>query len=588
MQTIIERWRKGLENDPELSAQLEEMMINHQAELEDSFYRSLTFGTGGMRGELGPGPNRMNRYTVRKAALGLGHYLKEVGDSGRVVIAYDSRRNSALFAKEAALTLTNVGIEVDVFPSLRPTPVLSFAVREQGASAGVMITASHNPAIYNGLKVYDRYGAQLPPGPAEELISYVEAIEDELTIPIADEGDVEEKGLFHWLSSDIDERYQRKLRTILHQPVMGNENGEQLKIVFSPLHGTASAPLYEAFRLNGYTHVHIVPEQAHPDPDFSTVSKPNPEEAEAFEMAMQAGREQGADLLIATDPDADRLGIAIPDTSKEGGYRVLTGNETGFLLLHYVLTQLDDKDSLPVNGKVFKTIVTSESGRALAEHFGMDCIDTLTGFKFIAEKIKQLAEEGENESFLFGYEESYGYLLGSFVRDKDALQAALLVAEIALSEKRDGRTLTDTFTMLYEQFGYYQEGIESLTLKGRKGAEQIEALLTSFREQPPESFADGQAVTIIEDYQKHEAIFVESGERTALSLPASNVIKYKCADESWVCVRPSGTEPKMKCYFGVKELDSEAADQALFRLQESVMDEIQARLQLTEAGAQKS
>ncbi|SDI83847.1 phospho-sugar mutase [Natribacillus halophilus] len=574
MDRVVERWREGLRADPRLSAQLEEMIQNQdETQLEDCFYRSLTFGTGGMRGQLGPGPNRMNRYTVRKAALGLARYLKATAGEGRVVIAFDSRRHSDLFAQEAALTLAHEGIAVDLFPSLRPTPLLSFAVRAREANAGIMITASHNPAEYNGLKVYDENGGQLTPEPAGVLIEYVEAIEDELTIPVAAENE-----LVQTLPASIDDRYEEALASVLEQPRLGEDYGDELQLVFSPLHGTALEPLKKAFNRNGYTNVHIVAEQARPDPDFSTVTKPNPEEAEAFAWAKRWGREKQADVLIATDPDADRLGVAVPDERADDGYRLLTGNETGFLLLDYLLAQRSDKNELPANGKVLKTIVTSESGRQLARHYGVDCEDTLTGFKYIAEKMQHFEDGVEDGTFLFGYEESYGYLLGSFVRDKDALQAALVVAEIALAEKRAGRSLTDRLERLYQTFGYFREDIESLTLKGKEGEEEISSLLASLREEPPHAFGDEYRVTMIEDYHRGEAIDVESGQRSPLNLPASNVIKYKCADDSWVCVRPSGTEPKVKCYFGVKKRDQSTATQSLTHLQEAVMADINRRL----------
>ncbi|QQK75601.1 phospho-sugar mutase [Salicibibacter cibarius] len=577
MYETIERWRRGLQHDRQLSAELEAMIQGEDEEaLEDCFYRTLTFGTGGMRGELGPGPNRMNRYTVRKAALGLARYLHATEEAPSVAIAFDSRANSDLFAKEAARTLAKEGVKVDIFSSLRPTPMLSFAVREREASAGIMITASHNPAEYNGLKVYGSDGAQLTPEPAEKLIAYVEAIQDELTIPIADEKEMGADGLIHTLAPEMDDQYIQALGSVLRHPEMGQQNGGNIQVVFSPLHGTALEPLKYAFEANGYTDVHIVPEQAEPDPGFSTVTKPNPEEGEAFALAKALGRKRQADLLIATDPDADRLGVAVPDEQEEGGYRLLTGNEIGFLLLDYLLGE--DTEALPDNGKVLKTIVTSESGRALADHYGVTCEDTLTGFKFIAEKMKCYEDGLEDGTFLFGYEESYGYLLAPFVRDKDAIQTALAVTEMALSEKQKGRTLTEKLAGLYETFGYYREEIESITLKGKQGEEQIKALLASFRAQPPVSFGEGQTVSVIEDYERGEATTVKNGNRTPIHLPASNVLKYKCEDESWVCVRPSGTEPKMKCYFGVKKPNPSTAQQALAELREAVMADINLRL----------
>ena len=564
--TKAEQWLQHEGLDKELMKELQSLQKD-EAKLEDAFYKNLEFGTGGMRGEIGAGTNRMNLYTVRKASAGLAAYIEENGleakDQG-VVIAYDSRHMSPEFAMEAAKTLATNGIQTYVFEELRPTPELSFAVRYLNAFAGIVITASHNPPEYNGYKVYGADGAQLPPKSADAVISKVNEIENELLLEIKDEEILKEACLIKMIGEEVDKAYLDKLVTISENPSLGQE--VDLSIVFSPLHGTANKPVRMALQALNYTNVHVVAEQEHPDPEFSTVKSPNPEEKSAFELAIKVGKEKNADILIATDPDADRLGIAVKN--EHGEYELLTGNQTGALLLHYILTQKKIKNTLPHNGVILKTIVTSELGRQIASFFGVETIDVLTGFKFIAEKINEYEQTGEYH-YLFGYEESYGYLISDFARDKDAVQAALLAAEAAAYYKRESMSLYDALLSLYEQYGYFLEGLRSLTLKGKEGTELIQHTLNSFRKNPIKQLGRIKVIAV-EDYllQVRREI---NGQETAITLPKSNVIKYYFEDGTWICLRPSGTEPKIKFYFGITGSSLEESQQKLKEIEENFM-----------------
>ncbi|KJE25742.1 phosphoglucomutase [Geobacillus kaustophilus] len=565
-----EQWLREPQLDPELKRLLGERRDDERW-LEDCFYKNLEFGTGGMRGEIGPGTNRMNIYTVRKASEGLARYIQSFGDEAKrrgVVIAYDSRHKSPEFAMEAAKTLATNGIQTYVFDELRPTPELSFAVRHLRAFAGIVITASHNPPEYNGYKVYGEDGGQLPPAVADQVIRYVNEVENELAIHVEDEKTLREKGLIRIIGSEVDDAYIHAVKTISIHPELARKTA--INIVFTPLHGTSNKPVRRALAELGYQNVFVVKEQELPDPNFSTVASPNPEEDAAFAMAMELGKQVNADLLIATDPDADRLGVAVKND--KGDYVVLTGNQTGGLLLHYLLSQRKAQGTLPENGVVLKTIVTSEFGRAIAQSFGLETVDTLTGFKFIGEKIKEYEQTGQY-AFQFGYEESYGYLIGDFVRDKDAVQAAVLAAEVCAFYKKQGLSLYEALLQLFDQYGYYREGQRSLTLKGKEGAETIASILASFRQQPPVEAA-GKKVTVIEDYKTKERTNTLTGEKTAIDLPTSNVLKYILEDGSWFCLRPSGTEPKMKAYFGVKGTSLEDSEERLARLTEAVMQRV--------------
>lgn len=564
--TKAEQWLQYEALDTELMKELQSIKQD-ETKLEDAFYKNLEFGTGGMRGELGAGTNRMNLYTVRKASAGLAAYMEENGLEAKqqgVVIAYDSRHMSPEFAMEAAKTLATNGIQTYVFEELRPTPELSFAVRYLKAFSGIVITASHNPPEYNGYKVYGADGAQLPPDSADIVISKVNEIENELLLEVKDEASLKEAGLLRIIGEEIDKAYLENLVTISENPSLGKE--VDLSIVFTPLHGTANKPVRMALQALNYSNVHIVAEQEHPDPEFSTVKSPNPEEKSAFELAIKVGKEKNADILIATDPDADRLGIAVKNAA--GEYELLTGNQTGALLLHYILTQKKIKNTLPHNGVMLKTIVTSELGKEIAAAFGVKTIDVLTGFKFIAERINEFEQTGEYQ-YLFGYEESYGYLIGDFARDKDAVQAALLAAEVAAFYKKEGMSLYDALLSLFEQYGYYLEGLRSLTLKGKEGTELIQHTLNSFRKNPIKQLGNIK-VTAVEDYLLQVRTEM-NGQETTIKLPKSNVIKYYFEDGTWICLRPSGTEPKIKFYFGVKGSSLDESKKKLSAVEQKFM-----------------
>ncbi|MBE7959174.1 MULTISPECIES: phospho-sugar mutase [Bacillus] len=572
-----ERWNQAEQLDSELKKLLADAEGNEQL-LEDFFYKNLEFGTGGMRGEIGPGTNRMNIYTVRKASAGLAAYIAKQGEDAKkrgVAIAYDSRHKSPEFAMEAAKTLASQGIQTYVFDELRPTPELSFAVRKLNAYAGIVVTASHNPPEYNGYKVYGDDGAQLPPKEADIVIAEVNAIENELTIQVEDEQSLKEKGLIKIIGEEIDKPYTEKLTSISVHPELSDE--VDVSVVFTPLHGTANKPVRRGLEALGYKNVTVVKEQELPDPDFSTVKSPNPEEHAAFEYAIKLGEEQNADILVATDPDADRLGIAVKNS--EGKYTVLTGNQTGALLLHYLLSEKKKQGALPENGVVMKTIVTSELGRAVASSFGLDTVDTLTGFKFIGEKIKEYEKSGQY-TFQFGYEESYGYLIGDFARDKDAIQAALLAVEVCAFYKKQGMSLYDALLSIFKEYGYYREGLKSLTLKGKQGAEQISAILTSFRNDPPKQMA-GKQITQAEDYSTGKRTVFADHHEEDIDLPKSNVLKYFLEDGSWFCLRPSGTEPKVKFYFAVKGTSLQDSEQRLAALSEAVMKTVDGIVEKT-------
>ncbi|MDC2867618.1 phospho-sugar mutase [Bacillus sp. BP-3] len=568
-----ERWISFADLDAELKQQLEEMQ-NNEKKIEDSFYKNLEFGTGGMRGELGAGTNRLNVYTVRKATEGLARFIEKQGEEAKargVVVAYDSRHKSPEFAMEVAATLGAHGIKTYVFESLRPTPELSFAVRYLHTYSGIVLTASHNPPEYNGYKVYGDDGGQLPPKEADELIHYVNDVSDELTVEVADVEQLKQNGLLQIIGQEVDDAYLEQLKTVILDKELVKEIGQDLKIVFSPLHGTSNIPARRGLEAVGFKNVTVVKEQEQPDPDFSTVKSPNPEEHAAFELAIQYGEEIDADVLIATDPDADRLGVAV--RNHDGEYQVLTGNQTGALMLEYLLSQKKEQGILPANGVVLKTIVTSELGRTIAKSYGLDTIDTLTGFKFIGEKIKQYEASGEYE-FQFGYEESYGYLIRPFCRDKDAVQSVLFACEVAAYYKAQGKTLYDGLLEVFEKYGYFREGLVSLTLKGKDGAEQMQNMMTSFRENRPTEVASLE-VTIAEDYKASVRTKVEENATEEIKLPKSNVLKYYLADGSWFCLRPSGTEPKIKFYFGVQGDSLQHSEEKLEEIKKAIMNRVQ-------------
>ncbi|PEQ65437.1 phospho-sugar mutase [Bacillus cereus] len=566
------RWLSYAQLDAELKEQLENMKQDEK-KIEDSFYKNLEFGTGGMRGELGAGTNRLNVYTVRKATKGLASFIEKLGEEAKkrgVVVAYDSRHKSPEFAMEVAATLGARGITTYVFESLRPTPVLSFAVRHLHTVSGIVLTASHNPPEYNGYKVYGEDGGQLPPKEADELISYVNAVEDELTVEVADVEQLKADGLLHIIGQEVDDAYAAELNNVIINKEMVQKVGKDLKIVFTPLHGTSNISVRRGLKEVGFTDVTVVKEQELPDPNFSTVKSPNPEEQAAFEYAIRDGEKVGADVLIATDPDADRLGVAV--RNHNGEFQVLTGNQTGALMLDYLLSQKKENGTLPENGVVLKTIVTSEIGRTIAKAYGLDTVDTLTGFKFIGEKIRQYEESGQYE-FQFGYEESYGYLIRPFCRDKDAVQSVLFACEVAAYYKSQGKTLYDGLLEVFEKYGFFREDLVSLTLKGKDGAEKIQEMMATFRENPPKEVA-GLTVVAVEDYKASVVTSLQDGHKEEIHLPKSNVLKYQLEDGSWFCLRPSGTEPKIKFYFGVKDSSLQNSEQKLLTIKEDIMNRL--------------
>lgn len=564
--TLYETWANFSDLDRKLKEEL--LNIHDEKEIEDRFYKNLEFGTAGMRGLLGAGTNRMNTYTVRKAALGLGRYIESKGNEAKsrgVVIAYDSRHMSPEFAMETAKTIGNLGIKVYLFESLRTTPELSFAVRYLHAFSGVVITASHNPSEYNGFKVYGRDGAQIVSEAADEIVASVDAIEDSLSIKVADEKSLLEKGLLTMIGDKVDNAYLMYLQKLIVNRSIVNEMSDELSIVYTPLHGAGNRPVQEALKMAGFLNVSVVENQAQPDGDFPTLDYPNPEEASAFALAMEKGKKINADVLLATDPDADRVGVAV---HVEDTYKLLTGNQIGAILLHYLITEKKRQGTLEDNAVVLKTIVTSELGSDIAKAHGIKTFDVLTGFKYIAEKMKTF-EETKEHTFLFGYEESYGYLIGDFVRDKDAVQTCLLIAEVAAFYKNQGKNLYDGLQEIFEKYGYYVEDLQSITLEGKDGTAQIQAILEDFRNNPPNELANVN-VNVCEDYQIQQRMVVSNGEVEDIMLPKSNVLKYILDNGAWVVIRPSGTEPKIKFYYGVKKSSLEESHTFIRKLHKSI------------------
>lgn len=574
-----DRWLQFEHMDEEVRVQLLE--LEKPREQEDCFYKHLTFGTGGMRGIIGPGINRMNRYTVRKAAEGIARYIDMYGEAAKsrgVVIAYDSRHYSNGFAEQAASIIGYHGIQVYLFDGVRTTPELSFAIRYLHAFSGIVITASHNPAAYNGLKVYGEDGAQLSSAAADAMTKKVNSVRDELLLPVSSLEELKEQGLLFVIGETVDQAYLRELDKMVGNHEAIEAMADALTIVYTPLHGTGSIPVQKGLRSAGFKHIHLVEEQEAPDGSFPTVIYPNPEEPAAFSMAIQYGEKLDADLLLATDPDADRVGVAVPSASSKC-YELLSGNQIGAILLHYLILEKNRNGLLDKRATVIKTIVTSELGRDIAAAYGLKTIDILTGFKYISEKIREF-ETDPNSTFLFGYEESYGYLASDFVRDKDGIQACVLIAEAAAFYKQQGKTLFDALQDIFATYGYYKEGLESLTFAGRDGAGKIEAILKDLRENPPVEIA-GKKVLVCEDYLTSERVFITDGKTVLthksaareelIDLPVSNVLKYKLEDGYWFCVRPSGTEPKIKFYFGVKEDSASSSNAALQRLAKEVM-----------------
>jgi phosphoglucomutase len=571
-QEAYEKWRNFNNLDPKLHTALDKIKDDPER-LEDAFYQELAFGTGGIRGIMGPGTNRMNLYTVRKAVNGLANYLlKQVVNPKHrgVVLAYDSRHMSKEFAVEAARVLGVYGIRASVFSSMRPTPVLSFAVRYLGAAAGIMITASHNPPEYNGLKVYNEDGGQILLDEAEQITKEIAAIEDELTVPVGDIKALEEELQLNWVGEEVDKAYLERLEQVSKLSEAEKQQEKDLKIVYTPLHGTGTDLVKQGLSQLNFPHLTLVKEQVVADPEFSTVTSPNPEEHQAFTLAIRDGEKVDADILLATDPDADRLGMAVKDS--DGEYIVLTGNQLGSLFLDYILSQSDL--NVYRNARLIKTVVTTELGRAIADSYGVETIETLTGFKYIAEKINQFTSTGE--TFMFGYEESYGYLASSFTRDKDAIQAAVLSAEMAYYWKNQGKTVLEALESLYEKHGFYLEGLTSLKLEGKEGSEKIARIMEEIRSNPMKEIA-GLMVETIENYITSERQDVQTGEIEEITLPKENMMKFLLQEDTWVTFRPSGTEPKIKYYYGVRGNSKEDSMEKLESV-EQALEEIVATI----------
>lgn len=555
-QKVYEEWISDSYFDEGTKEELK-AIANDENEIKERFYKNLEFGTAGLRGIIGAGTNRLNIYTVRKATQGLANYIlkRDAKDRG-VAIAYDSRRMSPEFADEAALCLAANGIKAYVFDALRPTPELSFAVRELHCIAGINITASHNPPEYNGYKVYWQDGAQITPPHDKGIMDEVEAVTDYANVKTMSLDAAKEAGLYETIGAAIDDSYMEALKKqVIHQDAIDAMNKE-LKIVYSPLHGTGNVPVRRVLKELGFENVYVVKEQELPDGEFPTVSYPNPEAEEAFELGLKLAKEVDADLVLATDPDADRLGVYVKDT-KSGEYQVLTGNMSGCLLADYEISQRKALEGLPADGCLVKSIVTSNMADAIAKEYGVRLIEVLTGFKYIGQQILEFETTGKG-TYLFGFEESYGCLIGTHARDKDAIVATMALCEAAAYYKTLGKTLWDAMIDMFDKYGYYKDDIKAITLKGIEGLAKIQEILETLRKEPPTAFGEFKVLRA-RDYKADTIKDLETGEVVPTGLPSSNVLYYDLSDDAWVCVRPSGTEPKVKFYFGVKGTSLEDA-----------------------------
>ena len=567
-----EIYNQWLENPYFDEATKEELKAikDDENEIKERFYMDLEFGTAGLRGIIGAGTNRMNIYVVRRATQGLANYIAKVDKKSQgVAIAYDSRHMSPEFAQEAALCLAANGIKAYIFETLRPTPELSFAVRHLGCVAGINVTASHNPPEYNGYKVYWEDGAQITPPHDSGIMGEVKAISDWNTVKTMDKEEAVNAGLFEVIGQAVDDAYMEELKKqIIHMDAIQAE-GKNLKIVYTPLHGTGNIPARRILKELGFENVYVVPEQELPNGDFPTVSYPNPEAAEAFELGLKLAKEVDADIVLATDPDADRLGVRVKD--KNGEYHDLTGNMSGCLLANYELSQRKAVNgSLPEDGALVKTIVTTNLADAIAKGYNVNLIEVLTGFKYIGQQILGFENSGKG-TYLFGFEESYGCLIGTYARDKDAIVATMALCEAAAYYKTQGKTLWDAMIDMYEEFGYYKDAIQAVTMKGIEGLQKIQEIMTTLRQNPPAEFA-GHKVTAVRDYKLDEITDLATGEKKPTGLPNSNVLYYELTDDAWVCVRPSGTEPKVKFYYGVKGTSLADADEKSDAMGKAVLE----------------
>ena len=545
-------------------------IANDEKEIEDRFYKDLEFGTGGLRGVIGNGTNRMNIYTVRKATQGLANFIIKEGAADRgVAIAFDSRRMSPEFADEAALCLNANGIKAYIFPSLRPTPELSFALRDLNCIAGIVVTASHNPPEYNGYKVYWEDGAQITAPKDSQIISEVKAVTDYNTVKTMDKDEAKACGLYNVIGYDMDDRYMAALKKMSINGDIIKKVADDIKIVYTPFHGTGNIPVRRVLKELGFKHVYVVPEQEKPDPDFTTLEYPNPEDPKAFTLALKLAKEVDADIVLATDPDADRLGVYSKDT-KTGEYQSFTGNMSAMLIAEYILSQRQEKGLLHKNGAFVKTIVSTNMADSIAKEYNLKLIEVLTGFKFIGEQIKFFEQQGTYE-YEFGFEESYGCLVGTHARDKDAIVAVMALCEAAAYYKNNGLTLWDQMINIYEKYGYYKEGQVAITMKGAEGAGKIAKMMDDLRNNTPSKIGNW---TVLEarDYKKDECVNMVTGDKHSTGLPNSNVLYYDLSDNAWCCARPSGTEPKIKFYMGVKGSSIEDAAAKEEALKKAVME----------------
>ena len=559
-----EQWLKDFADDPETLRELESIR-GDEKEIEDRFYTELSFGTAGMRGVLGAGMNRMNKYNVRRATKGLAGYLLENPEEAQrgVVIAYDSRRCSAEFAKDTALVLCAEGVPAYLFDALRPVPILSFAVRHLNAKAGVVITASHNPPQYNGYKVYGEDGAQVGPEAAEGITRIIRATKY-TDCRLADEQEAIASGLLKIIGDkEVDDDYIAKVKTLSINPDLLKNEGAKLNIVYTPLHGSGNVPVRRVLKEIGLTNVAVVKEQEMPDPNFSTIKVPNPEDPGAYELAFKKAAEVGASVIFATDPDCDRLGVAVKDG--QGEWHLLSGNQIGCVLLHYILSSREKAGTLPADGAAVKSIVSTSLANRICESFGVTMFETLTGFKFIGEKIQQFMDRGDH-TFIFGFEESYGFLSSTFVRDKDGVNASLLISEVACACMAEGITLYDRVQQIFREYGYYVEKVVSTTLPGKDGLTRMKEIMSALRANPPKEIA-GLKVTAVRDYLK--GVRTENGKEEPTGLPVSDVLYFELEGGNWVCVRPSGTEPKIKLYINSNAADQASADSLNEKLQEA-------------------
>ena len=562
------KWCEGPEFDDETKKELLAIK-NDEKEIEDRFYKELEFGTAGLRGIIGAGTNRMNQYTVGKATQGLANYILEQGTENKgVAISYDSRRMSKEFSMQTALILCANGIKTYLFESLRPVPELSFAVRQLKCTAGIMITASHNPPKYNGYKVYWDDGAQIVAPRDKDIIAKVRAVENFSEIKTISEEEAKNKGLLNFVGKEMDDNYIETLKSCILNPEIVKEQGKKLKVVYTPLHGTGNMVAERLLKEIGIENLYVVPEQKEPDGNFPTVDYPNPEDPKAFKLALELAKKVDADVVLATDPDADRLGIFAKD-SKTGEYKNYTGNMSALLIAEYRISQMQEKGILPANGMFITTVVSSELAKAIARNYNLECIEVLTGFKNIGAVMRK-AEENGDKTYVFGFEESYGCLIGDYARDKDGIGAVMALCEAACYYQSKGKTLWDAMMDIYEKYGYYKETQVSIVREGAEGAEEIKQMMTNTRNKDIEKIGDYKVLTF-KDIEKDIVKNMQTGEITKTGLPKSNVLYYELEDSNWCCIRPSGTEPKIKLYMGVKGKTDEEASEKLEKLKEDML-----------------